>query len=96
MGQVELCDCLVQHQALDQDRDQIIIDKVAWKRKVYKRGCGTETVLEVLSIRHLHSKERSLIGHTNVLGSIGQRKVGQIGEMLEHVGDLESLQLSDL
>ena len=36
--EVQLGDCLVEHQALDQDSNQVIIDQVSRQRQVSKSG----------------------------------------------------------
>ena len=48
--QVKLCDCFVEHESLDEDGDQVIINQVSWEGKVHERGSGSKAVFESLCI----------------------------------------------
>ena len=91
VAQVQLSDGLVQHEALDEDSDQVVIDQVSGKRKIGEGVSSTEAVLERGSVRHLHTEERSFVLHANMLRAIGQCQVTQVRKILENNADVKVL-----
>ena len=95
MRQIELSDSLVQHEALDKDADQVIVDQVAGQREIGEGVCRPQAVLESLGIGHLHTEQRSLVLHAHVLCTISECQVAQVWQELEDQVNLEMLHLSD-
>ena len=93
--EVKLGDGLVEHESLDKDADKIIVDEVTWQGEIGKRRCRSQAILEGSSIRHLHTEERSLVLHADMLGAIGERQVAEIGQVLEDKIDVEVLELGN-
>ena len=95
MRQIKLSDSLVQHETLDKDANQVIIDQVAGQGEVGEGVRRPQAVLESLGIGHLHTEQRSLVLHAHVLCTISEREIAQVRQVLEDQVNLEMLHLSD-
>ena len=83
MGQIELTDGLVEHQAFNQDTDQVIVNQVTWQAQVAETLGSFEALREYLSIGHLHSEKWSLVLHANMLSSVCQRQVRKVWQQFK-------------
>ena len=95
MREIKLRDRLVEHEALDQDANQVIIDQVAGQGEVGEGGRRPQAVLERRGIGHLHAEQGPLVLHAHVLGAVSERQVAQVWQVLEDQVNLEFLQLRD-
>ena len=95
MRQIKLSDSLVEHETLDKDANQVIVDQVAGQGEVGEGVRRPQAVLESLGIGHLHTKQGPLVLHTHMLCAISERQVAQVRQVLEDQVNLEMLHLSD-
>ena len=56
MREIKLGDGLIQHESLDENRDEIIINQVTRQSQEYERLSRSQTLTEYLSITHLHAE----------------------------------------
>tara|TARA_B110000285_G_C15073192_1_gene589179 strand:- start:569 stop:847 length:279 start_codon:yes stop_codon:yes gene_type:complete len=78
-----LTDSFVQDQTLNEDTNQVIIDQVSWKTQVAQTLGKLHAIRENLSITHFHTEQWSFVFHADMLGSISQRKMTEIWQVVE-------------
>lgn len=89
MRKIKNTDGFVKNHSLDKNSNEIIIYKITGKTQINQALTDFHTIREDFCIAHLHSEERSLVLHSNVLCTICQGKVAKIWKVLEYNGHVK-------
>ena len=84
MAQVQLGDGLIQHEAFDQDGNQVVVNQVTWQTEVGQALAQLDVVSENFGVTHFHSEEWSLVLHADMLCTVCQGKMAQVRQVAKN------------
>ena len=78
-----MTDGLVKHQTLNKDGNEVVIYEVSGQAEVHKTLRYLEALGEYFGIAHLHTEQRSLVLHSDMLGTIRELQMTEVRQVLK-------------